>query len=66
MQRNVQMAILWTEKEIEVDEYCLGQNHPDYEKELGVLSQLKVAAKSKRPFHYAQIRWVLDWDQGPE
>jgi hypothetical protein len=63
---NVQMAILWTEKEIEVDEYCLGKDHPDYEKELGVLSQLKVAAKSKRPFHYTQIRWVLDWDKGPE
>ncbi|KAF2686179.1 TPR domain protein [Lentithecium fluviatile CBS 122367] len=63
---NVQMAMLWTEKEVEVDGYCLGQDHPDYQKEVGVLRQLRSAAKSKKPFHYTHIKWVLDWDEGPD
>ncbi|KFY67709.1 hypothetical protein V496_01445 [Pseudogymnoascus sp. VKM F-4515 (FW-2607)] len=56
---NVQMASLWAEKEVEVDYYCLGKDHPDYPKEVRVLEQLRAAAKSKKPFHYMQIRWVL-------
>ncbi|KFZ16898.1 hypothetical protein V501_02019 [Pseudogymnoascus sp. VKM F-4519 (FW-2642)] len=63
---NVQMASLWAEKEVEVDYYCLGKDHPDYPKEVRVLEQLRAAAKSKKPFHYMQIRWVLEWDEGPE
>jgi hypothetical protein len=60
------MAVLWAEKEVEVDCYCLGEDHPDYAKEVGVLKQLRVAAKSRKPFHFMQIKWVLDWDKGPE
>jgi hypothetical protein len=60
------MAMLWTEKEVEVDGYCLGEDHPDYQKEVGVLNQLRNAAKSKKPFHYTHIKWVWDWDKGPE
>lgn len=59
------MALLWTEKEVEVSGCCLGQDHPDYQKEVGVLNQLKSAAKSKKPFHYTHIKWVSDWDRGP-
>ena len=60
------MAMLWAEKEIEVDSYCLGEDHPDYQKELGVLNQLRNTAKSKKPFHFNEINWVLDWDKGPD
>jgi len=60
------MASLWAEKEVEVDYYCLGKDHPDYPKEVSVLEQLRAAAKSKKPFHYTQIGWVLEWDEGPE
>ncbi|KFY65024.1 hypothetical protein V496_02871 [Pseudogymnoascus sp. VKM F-4515 (FW-2607)] len=49
---NVQMASLRAEKEVEVDYYCLGKDHPDYPKEVRVLEQLRDAAKSKKPFHY--------------
>jgi hypothetical protein len=54
------MASLWVEKEVEVDYYCLGKDHPDYPKEVRVLEQLRAVAKSKKPFHYTQIGWVLE------
>ncbi|ORY07684.1 hypothetical protein BCR34DRAFT_603830 [Clohesyomyces aquaticus] len=63
---SAQMAMLWTEKEVEVNDYCLGKDHLDCQKEVRVMRQLRSAAKSKRPFHYTHISWVLDWDQGPE
>jgi hypothetical protein len=63
---NVQMAMLWTAKELEVNSYCLGQEHPDCQKEAGLLEQLQSAAASKKKFHYSQINWIIDWDQGPE
>jgi hypothetical protein len=50
------MALLWTEKEVEVNGYCLGQDHPDSQKEVGVLAQLRSAAKSKKAFHFMQIK----------
>lgn len=58
-------AMLWTEKEVEVNVYCLGDDHPDYQKEASVMNQLRDAAKRKKPFHYTHINWILDWDQGP-
>jgi hypothetical protein len=63
---NVQMATLWTAKELVVNNYCLGQDHPDCQKEAGVLKQLQAAAASDKKFHYSQINWILDWDLGPE
>jgi hypothetical protein len=62
---NVQMAMLWTAKEIEVNSYCLGQDHRDCQKEAGVLEQLQTAAASKKTFHYLQVNWILNWDRGP-
>jgi hypothetical protein len=46
--------------------YCLGQYHPGCQKEAGVLKQLQAAAASNKKFHYSQIKWILDWDLGPE
>jgi hypothetical protein len=63
---NVQMAMLWTAKELEVNNYCLGRDHPDCQKEADVLKQLQTAAASNKKFHYSQINWILDWDLGPE
>lgn len=49
------MAILWIEKEVEINGYCLGQDHPDYKKEMVVLNQLQRAAKSKKKFLFLHI-----------
>lgn len=42
------MAVLWTEKEVEVNQYCLGHDHPDFQTEMDVLVQLRDAARSKK------------------
>lgn len=49
------MAVLWAKKDIEVDSYCVGSDHPDYLRKVGVLKELERAAKSIKPFHFSQI-----------
>jgi hypothetical protein len=58
------MAVLWAKKDIEVDSYCVGSDHPDYLRKVGVLKELERAAKSIKPFHFSQINWISDWDEG--
>lgn len=43
------MAILWAEKELEVDRYCLGEDHPGYSKEFETIAKLKAAVESSEP-----------------
>jgi hypothetical protein len=66
MLEDVQMAMLWTAKELEVSNYCIGQDHSDRQKEAGVLKQLQFAAANNKKCHYSQINWILDWDLRPE
>jgi hypothetical protein len=42
------MASLLAENEVEVDYYCLGEDHPHYPNEVRVLKQLRAAAKSEK------------------
>ncbi|KFY65616.1 hypothetical protein V496_02447 [Pseudogymnoascus sp. VKM F-4515 (FW-2607)] len=51
------MALLWAEKELEVDDYCIGADHPDYLMELDTVNQLRKAAKSSEPFDQSTIEW---------
>lgn len=34
------MALLWAEKKLEVDNYCIGIDHPDYRTELDTIAHL--------------------------
>ncbi|KAJ5538643.1 TPR domain protein [Penicillium frequentans] len=38
---NTQMALLWAEKALEVERYCVGENHPDYQKMLDTVGVLE-------------------------
>ena len=42
-------ALLWTEKEIEVDLSCLEADHPEYRQELAALAQMKIALETTVP-----------------
>lgn len=56
------MALLWAEKELEVDGYCIGADHPDYLMELDTVNQLREAAKSSEPFDQSTIKWFDSYD----
>jgi hypothetical protein len=59
------MALLWAEKELEVDGYCIGTDHPDYLMELNTVNQLRKAAKSSEPFDQSTIKWFDSYDNPP-
>ena len=57
------MALLWAEKELEVDRYCVGEDHPDYAKEVERIIQLRRAVESSEPFDPSKItRFNLQQD----
>jgi hypothetical protein len=56
---NPKIALLWAEKELEVDAYCVGIDHPDYIKQLQTVAQLKLAAESSQPFDCTTIDWFI-------
>jgi hypothetical protein len=56
---NVQLAMLCTEREVEVDDCYLGYDDPDREKEVDALNQLRSVTTSKKPSHFTYIKWDL-------
>jgi hypothetical protein len=46
MMGNTKMAILWTEKELEIDIYCAGEDYPDNQHGLQVLGKLRTAKEN--------------------
>jgi hypothetical protein len=59
------MALLWAEKELEIDGYCIGEDHPDYQKELEAVNQLREAVKSSEPFDQSTIKWFDSYANTP-
>ncbi|KAF7592476.1 hypothetical protein BBP40_000211 [Aspergillus hancockii] len=55
--KNAKMAVLWAEKELEVDRYCIGEDHPDYRKELEMVDRLRAAAETLLPFDESITEW---------
>jgi hypothetical protein len=43
---NIKMAILWTEKELEIDHYCAGEDYPDNQDGLEFLAKLRAAEEN--------------------
>ncbi len=44
------MALLWAARELQLDGYCVGEDHPDYSKELEIVDRLRAAAEGSEPF----------------
>ncbi|KAF1809302.1 hypothetical protein P152DRAFT_516899 [Eremomyces bilateralis CBS 781.70] len=51
------MSFLWTEKELEIDHYCVGEGHPDRKKELEIVERLGAATTSSEPINESVNRW---------
>ncbi|PYH76157.1 TPR domain protein [Aspergillus uvarum CBS 121591] len=55
---NVKMALLWAEKELELDICCVGRDHPDYEKEAEMVNLLREAVSASKPVHSSVMEWL--------
>jgi hypothetical protein len=44
------MALLWTEKGLEVDRYCVGEDHPEYKTTSEAFTQFKVTLSKVSAF----------------
>jgi hypothetical protein len=55
------MAFLWAEKAVDISRHCLGDDQNSLGNDLSILKQLKSAAESDNPFHFAQIQWPSQW-----
>jgi hypothetical protein len=51
------MALLWAEKELEVDSYCVGEDHPDYATELDIVQKLRKAVENSEPVDASVMEW---------
>ncbi|KAF7131479.1 hypothetical protein CNMCM5793_004704 [Aspergillus hiratsukae] len=60
---NARMALLWAQKELEVDRYCVGEDHPDFEIELDIVHRLRAAVEGSAPVDEVVTRWfrLHDW-----
>ncbi|KAF2193110.1 TPR domain protein [Zopfia rhizophila CBS 207.26] len=55
--RNVKMALLWAEKELEHERICLGEDHPVYKGTFERVKMLEGVAESSAPFDPSIIQW---------
>ena len=51
------MALLWAEKELEVDRYCVGEDYPDYRKELEIVDRLRASTGVSGPLDESVSEW---------
>lgn len=48
---------MWARKELEVDEYCVGQDHPDYEQQLEMINWLEKSVDGSELLHESVTKW---------
>lgn len=51
------MALLWVQKELEVDYYCVGEDHSDYKKELEIVYWLQGIVERSGPLDECVTEW---------
>jgi hypothetical protein len=56
---DTRMALLWAQKELELDRVCVGEDHPDYETWFEVVGQLRAAVESSKPVDESIKQWFL-------
>jgi hypothetical protein len=51
------MTLLWAEKELEIDRYCVGNDHPDVVQQVEIVDRLKAIKGGAGEFDQAIIDW---------
>jgi hypothetical protein len=53
----MEMALLWAEKELELDRVCVGDDHPHIQIERDAIEKLKEAIRDSRPVDVSVFEW---------
>ncbi|KAJ5823948.1 hypothetical protein N7447_006288 [Penicillium robsamsonii] len=53
------IAHLWTEKMLEVDLYCVGDDHPEYRKTLTTAQVMRRAVSLPEPISESTLEWFM-------
>lgn len=64
LQDKIQLALLWAEKALDHDRYCVGEDHPDYAKELDFVEKLRTVVERKVPVEQSVIDRLDSEDGG--
>ncbi|KAL4868421.1 hypothetical protein BDV12DRAFT_197294 [Aspergillus spectabilis] len=59
---NTRMALPWAQKELDVDSYCVGEDHPDYKKELEIVNRLRAGVERSLPVDNVVAEWFIPQD----
>lgn len=60
LMNDARMTLQWTEKELEVDRNCVGEDHADYIKGLEVVERMKETVQNSVPFHKCVVEWFAE------
>ncbi|KAL5370967.1 hypothetical protein DPSP01_014567 [Paraphaeosphaeria sporulosa] len=64
--RGYRMATYWIRKALEIDHYCMGDDHPKYREELDVAKTLAETAEGSAPLHDSVKRYYADDAMTPQ
>lgn len=53
----MEMALLWAEKELELDRVCVGGDHPHIQVERDAIEKLREAIQDSRPVDESVFEW---------
>jgi hypothetical protein len=51
------MAVLWAEKELELDRICVGDDHPHIQVERDAIEKMKEAIRDSKPVDASVTAW---------
>jgi hypothetical protein len=57
MLEKMDMALLWAEKELELDRICVGDDHPHIQEERNAIEKLKEAIRDSTPVDPSVTQW---------
>lgn len=53
------MALLWAEKVLEVDLYCVGEDYPEYKKVLLIVEEMRNAVHGSKPLSESSLEYFM-------
>lgn len=53
------MALLWAEKVLEIDLYCVGEDNPEYKRVLLIVEEMRDVVRGSKPLSESSLEWFM-------